>query len=56
MRIGYERWHKTLVLIPRRTINNQWVWGSCFCRTVWIEDGFHDEQSTQYGNLFDVLR
>lgn len=49
-------WKKTFVIIPRRTINRQWVWfGQAYVRRVWRYIGLTDEPFTEFGTLFDVI-
>jgi hypothetical protein len=47
-------WKKTFVFVPRKSIKNQWLWGSCFVRRVW-RGNFIAEPFLEYGTIFDIL-
>ncbi len=49
-------WHPVFLIRPRRSINNQWIWGQVYRRRVWIYTGFIDEPQSQYGTMFDIMR
>lgn len=49
-------WHSVFLILPRRSINDRWIWGQAYRRRVWIYTGFIDEPQSQYGTMFDVMR
>lgn len=51
-----EEWRRDFVIVPRKTISKNWIWGSCYSRRRWVSYGMGLEPETEYGNIFDVLK
>ena len=34
-------WHKFFSLIPRKSLNEKWLWGKCFRKRIYLNDGMN---------------